>query len=138
MTRQCAVCDGPAHRSIGGTLLCPQHAVMIDDEVDAIRASGGTVDVAKIAYRLREPETPAQFAPSSNDVLSYLRDHNITGGQAARMMYLSGSNQVRKYTGGAKPRQMDGARWFCLHAHNMLSPEQISQIEAAMLADLGV
>ena len=137
MTKKCAVCGGPAHRSIGGVLLCVEHAVIVDDHVEAIRDNGGAVDVAKIAHRLRNPETPANFAPSSNDVLTYLRANNITGGQASRMMYLSGSNQVRKYTGGAKPRQMDGARWFCLHAHNILSPEQIAQIEAAMLADLG-
>lgn len=133
---KCFVCGGPAHRSIGGVLLCPEHAVMIDDEIDALRGAGKPVDVRKIAYRLREPETPDQFAPSADAVLQYLRGNDITGAQAARMMYLTGSNQVRKYTGGAKPRQMDGARWFCLHAHNMLSPEQIAQIEAAMQASL--
>jgi hypothetical protein len=31
---------------------------------------------------------------------------------------------------------MDGARWFCLHAHLLLSADQIAQIEAAMAADL--
>jgi hypothetical protein len=52
------------------------------------------------------------------------------------MMYLSGSRQVRKYTGGQKPRQMDGARWFCLHAHTILSAEDIAKIETAMISNL--
>lgn len=106
------------------------HDVYIElegDRGDGYRAGFAALDGAQIDYK-----------PSSEAVLRYLRDNRITGGQAARMMYLSGSNQVRKYTGGEKPRQMDGARWFCLHAHNVLSPEQIAQIEAAMLADLGV
>lgn len=74
--------------------------------------------------------------PSSNAVHAFLQRHGITGGQAARMMYLSDSRQVRKYTGGENPRQMDGARWFALHAHVILSPEQIAEIESAMEADL--
>ena len=31
---------------------------------------------------------------------------------------------------------MGGAVWFALHAHVMLSPAQISEIESAMDADL--
>lgn len=31
---------------------------------------------------------------------------------------------------------MDGARWFCLHAHALLSPEQIKTIEDAMQASI--
>jgi hypothetical protein len=76
------------------------------------------------------PETP-----SAEAVHAFLQKHSITGARAARMMYLSGSNQVRKYTGGKSPRQMDAARWFCLHAHTMLSDEQISSIERAMDED---
>lgn len=72
--------------------------------------------------------------PTSTAVHAYLRSHNITGNQAARMMYLSDSRQVRKYTGGSNPRQMDGARWFCLHAHQMLPAETIAEIESAMNA----
>jgi len=74
--------------------------------------------------------------PTAAAVHAFLRRHEITGAQAARMLYLSGSRQVRKYTGGENPRQMDGARWFCLHAHVLLSPEQIAEIESAMGADL--
>lgn len=136
MSKTCAVCGESARQSIGGVLLCAMHAAAIHDQIDAIRASGGQVDVARLAYQLREPETPAQFAPSAGAVQSFLRQHDITGSQAARMMYLSGSRQVRKYTGGESPRQMDGARWFCLHAHVLLSADQIAQIEAAMAADL--
>lgn len=77
------------------------------------------------------PETP-----SAEAVHAFLQKHDITGAQAARMMYLSGSRQVRKYTGGESPRQMDGARWFALHAHVILSPDQIAEIEAAMAEDL--
>lgn len=138
MSRNCFVCDGPAHRSIGGVLLCPEHAVAVDDVIDSIRADGGAVDISRIAYNMRAPETQAQFAPSAGDVHAFLQRHDITGGQAARMMYLSGSRQVRKYTGGENPRQMDGARWFCLHAHVLLSADKIAQIEAAMAADLTV
>ncbi len=77
------------------------------------------------------PETP-----SAEAVHAFLQKHGITGSQAARMLYLSDSRQVRKYTGGANPRQMDGARWFALHAHVLLSPDQIAEIEAAMESDL--
>ena len=75
-------------------------------------------------------------APSTMAVHSFLQKNDITGSQAARMTYLSDGRQVRKYTGGSKPRQMNGARWFALHAHVMLSPDQIDGIEAAMEADL--
>jgi len=71
--------------------------------------------------------------PTSTAVHGFLRSNGITGSKAARMMYLTGSNQVRKYTGGRSPRQLDAARWFCLHAHLMLSAEQINQIEETMI-----
>ena len=136
MERICSVCGEPAHQSLGGVLLCTMHASIIRDQVDSIRASGGQVDVARFAYGMRQPETPAQFAPSASAVREFLKANEITGGDAARMMYLSGSRQVRKYTGGENPRQMDGARWFCLHAHVILSPEEIRTIEASMEASL--
>ena len=136
MSKTCVVCGESARQSIGGVLLCAMHAAAIHDQIDAIRATGGTVDVARLANQMREPETPAQFAPPAGAVHAFLKNHEITGSQAARMMYLSGSRQVRKYTGGESPRQMDGARWFCLHAHVLLSADQIAQIEAAMAADL--
>lgn len=79
-----------------------------------------------------------QTGPTAAAVHAYLQVHGITGAQAARMMYLSGSRQVRKYTGGDQPRQMDLARWFCLHAHTMLSEDQIAAIEAAMASDSAV
>jgi hypothetical protein len=112
------------------------HAAAIHEQIDAIRASGGQIDVARLAGQMREPETPAQFAPPAGSVHAFLQRHALTGNQAARMMYLSGSRQVRKYTGGENPRQMDGARWFALHAHVILSPDQIAEIEAVMEADL--
>lgn len=136
MERICSVCGEPANQSLGGVLLCTMHASIVRDQVDTIRASGGHVDVARIAYGMREPETTAQYAPAASAVREFLKTNEITGGEAARMMYLSGSRQVRKYTGGENPRQMDGARWFCLHAHVILSPEQIRVIEAAMKAAL--
>lgn len=136
MERICAVCGAPGHQSLGSILLCAMHAAAIRDQVDVIRANGGQVDVARIAYSMREPEATTPFTPSSSDVREFLKQHDITGGQAARMMYLSGSRQVRKYTGGDSPRQMDGARWFCLHAHALLSPEQIKMIEDAMQASI--
>lgn len=74
--------------------------------------------------------------PSAETVHAFLRRHDISGSKAARMMYLSGSNQVRKYTGGKSPRQMDAARWFCLHAHVLLSADQIADIESAMDEDM--
>lgn len=73
--------------------------------------------------------------PSAQEVRAFLRKHGITGAQAARMMYLSDSRQVRKYTGGDSPRSLDLARWFALHAHLMLSSETIAEIEAAMSAN---
>lgn len=136
MGKICTVCGEPAHQSLGGVLLCTMHASIVRDQVDSIRAAGGQVDVARIAYGMREPETSTRYAPSDRAVRAFLQSHQITGGNAARMMYLSGSRQVRKYTGGDKPRQMDGARWFCLHAHVILSPDQIREIEAAMEAAL--
>lgn len=136
MEKICAVCGAPGHQSLGGVLLCALHAAAIRDQVDIIRAGGGHVDVARIAYNMRDPEAEAPFTPSSADVREFLKRYDITGGQAARMMYLSGSRQVRKYTGGESPRQMDGARWFCLHAHALLSPEQIKAIEDAMQASI--
>lgn len=136
MPRICAVCGETARQSLGGVLLCAMHAAAIREQIDTIRASGGQVDVARLAYQMHEPETAAQFEPSASAVHAFLQSHDITGNQAARMMYLSGSRQVRKYTGGENPRQMDGARWFCLHAHVLLSADQIAKIEAAMAADL--
>lgn len=135
MSKTCAVCGEPARQSLGGVLLCAIHAAAIHDQIDVIRSGGGQVDVARLAHNMREPETPPQFAPSAKAVHSFLCRNEITGSQAARMMYLSGSRQVRKYTGGADPRQMDGARWFCLHAHNLLSSSQIAKIESAMMAN---
>ena len=134
--RICAVCGEPASQSLGGVLLCAMHSAVIHEQIDTIRASGCQVDVARIANQMREPETPVKYAPSAKAVHEFLQSNDITGNQAARMMYLSGSRQVRKYTGGENPRQMDGARWFCLHAHVLLSPDQIAKIEAAMVADL--
>lgn len=136
MEKICSVCGEPAHQSLGGVLLCTMHVSIVRDLVDSIRVAGGHVDVARIAYGMREPDTPAQYAPSAHAVREFLKTHEITGGEAARMMYLSGSRQVRKYTGGDSPRQMDGARWFCLHAHVILSPDQIRAIETAMEAAL--
>lgn len=136
MSKPCAVCGDTSRQFIGGVPLCAMHAASIHDQVDAIRAEGGQVDVAWLALQMREPDKPAQYAPSATAVHTFLQRHEITGSSAARMMYLSGSRQVRKYTGGANPRQMDAARWFCLHAHVLLSADQIAQIEAAMAADL--
>jgi hypothetical protein len=82
---------------------------------------------------LDERETPP--LPTAQSVRAFLKRHGITGAKAARMMYLSDSRQVRKYTGGASPRQLDGARWFALHAHVMLTPEQLAEIHAAMDAN---
>lgn len=76
--------------------------------------------------------------PSAQAVRAFLRQHGVTGAQAARMMYLSDSRQVRKYTGGDSPRSLDLARWFALHAHLMLSSETIAEIEAAMSANANV
>lgn len=136
MSKNCSVCGEPGRQSLGGVLLCAMHATAIHEQIDAIRASGAPVDVARLAYQMREPETPSQFAPSAGAVHAFLQRHEITGSQAARMMYLSGSRQVRKYTGGENPRQMDGARWFCLHAHTLLSADVIAKIESAMESDL--
>ena len=136
MSKSCSVCGDTGRQSLGGVLLCATHAAAIREQIDTIRASGGQVDVARLAHQMREPETLTQFAPSASAVHAYLQRHEITGNQAARMMYLSGARQVRKYTGGETPRQMDGARWFCLHAHTILSPEQIAEIEGAMAEDL--
>ncbi|RDH86362.1 MAG: hypothetical protein DIZ78_09335 [endosymbiont of Escarpia spicata] len=74
--------------------------------------------------------------PSAEAVHAFLQQHGITGSQAARMLYLSDSRQVRKYTGGKSPRQLGLLHWFALHAHTVLTPEQIAEIEAAMDADL--
>jgi hypothetical protein len=74
------------------------------------------------------PPTPAA-------IRAVLRRHGLTGSQAARAAYLSGGQSVRKYTGGAAPHTMSGAVWFALHAHVMLPPETVAEIEAAMAAD---
>lgn len=83
-------------------------------------------------------DQPDRRVPSAAAVHAYLRKHGITGTQAARMMYLTDARQVRKYTGGEVPRQMDLSRWFCLHAHVLLEPEQIAAIEAAMHDDAAI
>ena len=70
--------------------------------------------------------------PSASDVRAFLESHGLTGANAAKAMYLSGARQVRKYTGGTNPRQIDLARWFTLHAKVMLPSETIAEIEAAM------
>lgn len=136
MSKNCAVCGEQARQSIGGVLLCSIHSAAIHDQIDTIRTNGGQVDVAHLAYKMREPEQAADYKPSAQAVHAYLQSNDITGAQAARMMYLSGSRQVRKYTGGENPRQMDSARWFCLHAHTMLDKKVIADIESAMEADL--
>lgn len=74
--------------------------------------------------------------PDAAAIRAFLQKHGITGSQAARMAHLSGSNKIRAYTGGDKPSRMGGAVWFALHAHVMLSLDQISEIESAMEADL--
>ena len=116
-------------------MLCQAHRAAVMAEIDALRAAGKQVDATRIAYDMREPETPAKYAPSAKAVHDFLQKHNITGSEAARMMYLSGSRQVRKYTGGLNPRQMDGARWFCLHAHAILSADDIAKIEMSMMSN---
>lgn len=135
MQKECFVCGDNAFSAIGGVLLCQVHRAAIMAEIDTLRAAGKEVDATRIAYEMREPETPA-YAPSAKAVHEFLQKNNITGSEAARMMYLSGSRQVRKYTGGQNPRQMDGARWFCLHAHTILSSEDIAKIETAMISNL--
>lgn len=70
--------------------------------------------------------------PTCADVRSFLAKYGITGTRAAQMAYLHGSSQVRKYTGGSKPHKMSGAIWFALHAHTLLSDEQIAEIEESM------
>lgn len=136
MQKECFVCGEMAFNAIGGVLLCQAHRAAVMAEIDSLRATGKKTDAARIAYDMRGPETPAKYAPSADAVHSFLQKNEITGSQAARMMYLSGSRQVRKYTGGKKPRQMDGARWFCLHAHTILSADDIAKIETAMISNL--
>jgi hypothetical protein len=136
MQKECFICGDNAFSAIGGVLLCQAHRAAVMAEIDTLRAAGKSVDATRIAYEMREPETPAKYAPSAKAVHEFLQKNNITGSDAARMMYLSGSRQVRKYTGGQKPRQMDGARWFCLHAHTILSAEDIAKIETAMISNL--
>lgn len=136
MPNECFVCGENALYVIGGIMLCQTHRTAVMAEIDSLRAAGKKVDAARIAYDMRDPETPARYAPSAEAVHKFLQDHDITGSQAAKMMYLSGSRQVRKYTGGQKPRQMDGARWFCLHAHTILNPDDIAKIEQAMVSNL--
>lgn len=133
---KCAVCDSPAHIFMGGVAICRACDPAVREEMETLRSANKPVDVARIAYRLRAPDSAPQFLPSADAVNNFLRKHEITGNQAARMMYLSGSRQVRKYTGGEKPRQMDGARWFALHAHMLLTPDQIKKIETAMSENL--
>ena len=74
-------------------------------------------------------------SPTTEQVRALLKRHGLTGAEAARLMYLSGSRQVRKYTGGQSPRQMDLARWFTLHAKLILPQSAIDRIEAAMRGD---
>lgn len=140
MDRECFVCGSEkAHNGVGGILLCRIHYTAVMAEVDAIRATGQIgVDVAKIAYNMREPETLEQYTPTPEAISKFLKKHKITGSEAAKRMYLSDSRQVRKYTGGKKPRQMDGARWFCLHAHTILEPVVIKMIELEMRDSLNI
>lgn len=105
------------------------------DRTDSLSQERGVGYRDGLLAAISEPEAAEPGLPPAEAVHAYLKRHGITGAQAARMMYLSGARQVRKYTGGESPRQMDGARWFCLHAHMMLSAEQIAEIEAAMEAD---
>jgi hypothetical protein len=71
-------------------------------------------------------------SPTPERIRAVLKKHGLTGAKAAELMYLSGGNQVRKYTGGKAPRKMDLARWFTLHAKLILPPETIADIERAM------
>lgn len=70
--------------------------------------------------------------PTPRDVRAFIARHNYTQSELAAMMYLSDTRSVRRYTGGEKPRQMDLARWFVLHARTMLTDEQVREIERAM------
>ena len=139
MKTTCQACGQPAAMTIiGRTRICESCRPAMMAEIDTLRAEGESVDVARIAYAMRPPEPERRHTPSADAVHAYLQQHDITGSQAARMMYLSGSRQVRKYTGGESPRQMDGARWFALHAHIMLTQEQIAEIESAMDFDANI
>jgi hypothetical protein len=70
--------------------------------------------------------------PTASQVRRFLRDNGLTGKQAAHQMYVSSDRAIRKYTQQIEPHQMDGSKWFCLHAHKLLSAEQIAEIEAAI------
>lgn len=53
-TRTCAACGAPVQggMSIGGTLLCRDHAEDVRTEIDKIRAEGGRPNAAGIARRM--------------------------------------------------------------------------------------
>jgi len=72
--------------------------------------------------------------PSPAAVRAFLKAHELTGAEAARIGYLSGGQAVRKYTGGQQPHRMSGAVWFAWHAHQLLDADTIARIEAAMAA----
>jgi len=64
--------------------------------------------------------TPEQFK-------GFLVRHKMTGAQAAHWAGLGGSNQIRKYTGGKKPRRVSYPLLFTLSAHALYSEDELAE-----------
>lgn len=70
--------------------------------------------------------TQAYVAPTPDEVRALLAALALTGGQAAALIGLSDSRQVRKYTSGEQPRKMPFAALYVLihrAAGREISPE---------------
>jgi hypothetical protein len=75
-------------------------------------------------------------SPTPAQVRAFLKAHGLTGSRAAELAGLSGSAQVRKYTGGENPHRMSYAIQFTLAAKCVLDADTIARIEAAMPVNL--
>lgn len=77
------------------------------------------------------------YTPPTTDDLQRLKDSlGYTGAQMADLAGVSGSNQWRKYTGGAEPRQVNMHMMFFIAARLTLPEAQFGEVLAKM-AEMG-
>jgi transcriptional regulator with XRE-family HTH domain len=78
-------------------------------------------------------KTIKHYSPPSTVDLEALKSRlNLTGNDMASLAGLSDGRQWRKYTGGAKPRELSAQMLFFIAARLTLSPDQLEAIYAEM------
>lgn len=78
-------------------------------------------------------KTILDYSPPSIDALATLKGElGYTGAQMADLAGLAASSQWRKYTGGAKPRELGAHILFFMAARLELSDAQIERVLARM------